>query len=314
MPGSRMMPGGLLAALGALCLLLAACGGGGGAGDSLRQEIDTMLEEGRHEELAARLELERRQGSEDPWVYYGLGVVRLSEDADRPAVVAFDRAVAADSTLGPTVAAVWTRAAEDDLAEDWNDRALRRMAQAWTYDQSVDLGDMADPVADRFYRFDKDYPRALVAYRQLIRDGEGPEAKQAEWWFRYGHCLEVVEEDRPAAMDAYRTVLERFAGAKGQVRYSTWRLQRNLLDRAAERREAGDAEGALADASEAHELGWHEDLRQEARLVMGELAEARGDDQAALGWYREIVESGLGAEIVDRAKLRIEALADRGVW
>lgn len=312
MPGSRMLPGGRAASAGALCLLLAACGGGGGS--SLQQEVESMLAEGRHDELAARLELERRTGSEDPWVHYGLGMVRLAEDADRPAVVAFDRAVAADSTLAVSIAEAWTRAASADREEGWEDRALRRMARAWTYDPGVELGDMADPVADRFYRFDKDYPRALAAYRQLVREGEGPEAKQAEWWFRYGHCLEVVEEDRAGAMAAYRTVLERFDGARGQVRYATWRLQRNLLDRAAERREGGDAEGALADAREAHELGWHEDLRQEARLMMGELAEARGDDQAALRWYREVVESGLGADIVDGAKLRIEALADKGVW
>ncbi len=298
-------------AMGAvLAALLAGCGAGG----DHPQELQALIDAGRWDEVRARVRLWRDAGEEGAWLDRAEGLALLQSNADKAAIPLLKRAAAAEPTFGPEVAEALAARAQEDLTAGWRERAARRMVEAYRIDPTVELGELADPVADKLYRFEKDYPTAYAIYRRLALEGKGPKAKKQEWTYRYGHCSEVMGlQDQ--ALQIYEQYRQKWPDDRQTMRYVMWRLMRLHMKWAEEAEAEGRLEDALAELQQSMIDDWHIDLQQEARFEAGRLEEERGHLEAARDWYEKILADGsrFGGEIVSKARNRLDALHRLGI-
>ena len=89
-----------------------------------------------------------------------------------------------------------------------------------------------------------------------------------------------------------------------------WKLENLLLERAVELQNEDGAEEAEAVLTELSISSTNPLVRAKAVFLLGEIAEGRGDFEAAVRYYREVVNVNLGSSgrLVEKAKERIEKL------
>jgi tetratricopeptide (TPR) repeat protein len=296
----------------ALLFAIGACGGD--AAQERDAELQRLLDEGQFEEVEARVQLYREGGESGPVLDRAEGLALLQRNADKLAEPLLEKAVAADSSLAPGIASTLAELARDDLSEGWRDRATQRMRDAYLFDPSVNLGDLGDPVGDRFYRYEKRYDLAIDIYRGLSRrEGARPD-KMREWLWRYGHCLENLGFSG-AAMDVYQEFRLRWPEDKKYGRYVHWRLMTLLQEQAEEAWRAREPDRALDLVQQSFIGDWHMDLQQQGRYLAGQIEEGRGDLQRAKEWYEMIVADGsrFGGKVLENAKARLDELRRQGV-
>lgn len=277
-------------------------------------ELQALLDEGEYEEVLARIEVYREDGERSPSLQYYAGMAHLGENADKIAFKELRKAIEAEPKYVPSTVEALRAAALTDYEGSWIDRGRLRMREAYRYDSAVDLGPLADPVADVFYRNEKDYQKAYDVYRELVRSTRGTEEKQREWLFRYGHCLEQLGflED---ALSVYRDYIHRWPTDTKFMRNVQWRWQKNLQDLAQAARDQGQPAEAMEFLQEALSSEWHRDLQQLGRYMAGQIQEEQGNFEDALHWYEAILDDGdrFGGDVVKQAKDRIDAIHELGV-
>lgn len=296
--------------VGLVLLAIIGCGGG----RDLETEIDALIAAGDWDEVLAHAEVLKTEGVTDPLVDYAEGYALLQQGADAAADAPLDRALAARPDLAPRVAAIYERLAWEDHEEGWEDRARRRMARALTFDPTIDPGILLESAADHFYRYMSEFDRALPLYERLVRELPEPVDKHAEWIYRYGYCLRDVGREEEA-LEVFADFQRRFPDERAHMRHVKWYEMKIRIARAEARLETADPEGALEEVAAVVDTRWHQDLKQEARLIGGRAEEARGNLEAARRWYAEIVEIGneFGGDVVRRADERLRELGELGV-
>lgn len=304
----------LIVSLAALATITLASGcGSGGPPDEHQQMLD-LVESGDWEEILAQAELLRGEGETSAPLDYAEGLALLHQNADKMAVKLLERAVAQDSSLAAGAASDLAELARTDQEEGWEARATRRMAQAYVFDSTVELGALKDPVADYFYRYVEDYERAYPIYYELYQDRPGRPKKVREWVYRYGACLE-----RLGSIDAALAVYEEYQGTWPQDRefgrLVNWRYMHLLLDLADEAHELGQHDRALRLLERSMVDDWHMDVQQQARYRAGVIEQERGRLDEARRWYEMVLEDGsrFGGETVGQARARLEELREMGV-
>lgn len=300
-----------------LIVLVALTVGGAGCGSEApdrRQELMDLVASENWAEIQARVKLYRTDGETTAPLDFAEGLALLHENADKMAISLLERGVAADSSLAVPAAEQFAELARQDLAEGWEKRAQRRMAQAYVFDSSVELGALADPVADYFYRYVEEYELAYPIYYQLYKSREGRGDKVREWVYRYGACLE-----RLGSADAARAVYEEFQETWPDdlkfMRLVNWRYMRLMLDLAEEAEQLGQYDRALHLLEESMVGDWHLDVQQQARYRSGVIEQERGQLDEARRWYELVLEDGsrFGGDLVDQAQDRLDELRQMGV-
>jgi tetratricopeptide (TPR) repeat protein len=289
-----------------MMVTMSACAGS----SSEQRELEPLIEDGRWDEVRARVEALRQSGGQGTWIDLAEGLVLLHADEDRKAEPLLRRVVAADSMLAVRVADAYYALAERDRQEGWTDRSRRRYVEAVRSVPTYEVGPQLDSVADYFYRFEKDYPRAFPLYDRLYRERPDPASKHREWVHRYGHCLELLGREEDAAA-VYEEFVATWPDDVQIMRYVQWRHVTLLLKWAEQARSSGDLERALelAERAAGSEY-WHIDLAQRGRYLAAEIEEARGRRDAARAWYEQVVQGGgrSSDDLIANARARLDAM------
>lgn len=279
-----------------------------------RQELMDLVSAENWEEIQARVKLYRTDGETSAPLDFAQGLALLHENADKMAISLLERAVAADSSLAVPASEHFAELARQDLAEGWENRAQRRMAQAYIFDPSVELGDLADRVGDYFFRTVEDYQRAYPIYYELYKDRNGRTEKVRQWVYRYGACLEHL-----GSLDAARAIYEEYQATwpddRKYMRIVNWRYMQMLIDLAEEAEELGQYDRALQLLEASMVEDWHLDVQQVARYRSGVIEQKRGHLEEARRWYEMVLEDGsrFGGDLVDQARDRLDELRQMGV-
>lgn len=303
----------VIVSLAAAAAIAVLGGCGSGPPDQHREMLD-LVESGNWEEILARAELLREEGKTSAPLDYAEGLALLHQNADKMAVKLLERAVAQDSTLAAGAAADLAELARTDHEEGWDARATRRMAQAFVFDPTVEVGELKDPVADYFYRYVEDFERAYPFYYEFYKERAGRRKKVREWVYRYGACLE-----RLGSIDAALAVYEEYQGTWPQDRefgrLVNWRYMHLLIDLAEDAHDLGQHDRALQLLERSLVDDWHLDVQQQARYKAGVIEQERGRLEEARRWYELVLEDGnrFGGETVDQARTRLEELREMGV-
>jgi hypothetical protein len=114
------------------------------------EELSALLDAGEFEEVLAQVEVYRTEGKDTPSLQFHSGLAQLGLNADKIAYKELSRAIEANPDYAPAAVEALRSAALADYDESWNDRGRLRMREAHRYDSTVDLGPLADPVADLY--------------------------------------------------------------------------------------------------------------------------------------------------------------------
>ncbi len=279
-----------------------------------RAQFQELVDAGQYKEILARVELARRKGRKSPLLDYYQGVALLAQDEDVPAARAFDRAVAADSSLALKVSRRYREAARTDAENQWMGRATRRMERAYLLDGVVEMGELEDEVAESLFE-KKKLKEVTPIYRDLLAKGGDAEQRQL-WIFHLGLALEQ-SGSREAGLESYRNYWKEFPPEQ-DTRFDggvAWRQGVILLEMSRERMEQEDYEGALVLLNELLSLPPRAPLRIQAYYLAGQCEEGRGRPEAALRAYKEAKKypiPGPGGER-EKAREKVAALQAAGI-
>ncbi len=296
--GARAGAAGVLVSI----LMLHSCGGGG-----TLEKAEKEYEKGRYREAIFVIRHHFRRGGERrPDLLFLSGKAYLALGSEAEAEDAFAEAFSKDSTLAQEISAYFREEAEKSLQSGLALKGKRFMRQALTYDHDIDF-DGYNAVAGEIMMDRKDYPSAARYFERYIEsypDSSGA----AEVMLSLGTAYEEMGEIH-AAIENYRRFQDRYPLSRLKTTV-TWKLE-NLVYRMAEE---SLAEGRLDEAKLALEdlaSGASARLvRERANFMLGEISEQTGDTEAALRYYREVVNLSLGesGRLLEKAKERIEEL------
>ncbi len=271
------------------------------------EKADKEYEKGRYREAIFVIRHHFRRGGERrPDLLFLAGKAYLALGSEAEAEDAFAEAFSKDSTLAGEISAYFRAEAEKSLQSGLALKGKRFMRQALTYDHDIDF-DGYNAIAGDIMMDLKDYESAARYFERYLEsypDSSGA----AEVMLSLGNAYEEMGETR-AAIENYRRFRDRYPMSRLKTTV-TWKLE-NLVYRMAEE---SLAEGKLDDAKLALEdlaSGASARLvRERANFLLGEISEQTGDREAALRYYREVVNLNLGesGRLLDKAKERIEEL------
>jgi tetratricopeptide (TPR) repeat protein len=280
--------------------------------DAERNAIDTLLQAGEYEQVIARAQELRADGTIAPWLDSAEGRASFALGREQDARRQLHDAFVGDPSLGPELAAFWADAAREDFDAGFRDRARERIAEAVLLDPSTDPGPMLPGLADYMYRYRKDFDAATPLYERLYRERPEPVSRHPEWVYRWGHLLEK-QGDLDGALAVWDEFFETWPNEMKQARYVSWRYINVLIRQAEEASAAGDVEAALALIKRTKLGGWHLDQQQKAELVAGQICEEHGLYDEARVRYERVLEyrTPVVTEFPDEARTRLEALDAR---
>ncbi len=291
-------------AIGAfLALLLAlSCGGKG-----VLEKANEEYEKGRYREAIFVIRHHFRRGGErHPDLLFLAGKAYLELGSEAEAEDAFAEAFSKDSTLAVEISAYLKDEAEKSLGSGLTLKGKRFMRQALTYNGEIDF-DGYNAMAGEIMMDRKEYGSAVRFFERYLEsypDSSGA----AEVMLSLGTAYEEVGETE-AAIENYRRFQERYPLSRLKTTVM-WKLE-NLLFRMAEESLAEgkfeEAKYALEDLASGASARM---VRERANFLLGGIAEQTGDKEAALRYYREVVNLSLGesGRLLEKAKERIEEL------
>lgn len=283
-------------------LLALSCGSKG-----VLEEAAEEYEKGRYREAVFVIRHHfRRGGGRHPELLFLAGKAYLKIGSEAEAEDAFAEAFSKDSTLAGGIAEYFRDEAERSMSSGLPLKGKRFMRQALTYDRTIDFGGR-NATAGEIMMDRKDFEGAalyFVRYLESYPDSSGA----AEVMLSLGTAYEEMGETE-AAIENYRRFQERYPLSRLKTTVM-WKLE-NLLFRMAEESlsdgKPDEAKLALQDLASGASARM---VRERANFRLGEIAEQTGDTEAALRYYREVVNLSLGesGRLLEKAKERIEKL------
>jgi len=292
-------------------MVLSGCGGHPG---DRQKELQALADSNQFDEIKARIQLCREKGEKEPFLDYFEGVAFLAKDEDLPAKKAFEKAIAADSSLAVVAAQQYRKAALADWEAGWKGRATTRMRSAYLLDGLPDMGELENDVADLLFE-KKEAKEVIPVFRDLLAKGGTLEDRQ-RWIYRMGRALEYAVSPE-AGLETYRSFWREFPKDKpsGNAGMISGRQQKILLASARKHMEEEDWEAALVDLNEIFSLPPRASSRMQAYYLAGVCEEKKGRPENALRAYDQVLRyqiPGPGGER-DKARQRVEALQEAGV-
>jgi tetratricopeptide (TPR) repeat protein len=283
-------------------LLLLSCGGKG-----VLEKASEEYDKGKYKEAIFIIRHHFRRGGERrPDLLFLSGKAYLELGSEAEAEDAFAEAFSKDSTLAGEISVYFREEAERSLSSGLTLKGKRFMRQALTYDRNIDF-DGYNAMAGEIMMDRKDYVNAARYFERFLMsypDSSGA----AEVMLSLGTAYEEIGKTG-AAIENYRRFQERYPLSRLKTTV-TWKLE-NLVFRMAEKSfaegkldEAKLALGDLASGASARLV------RERANFLLGEISEQTGDTEAALRYYRKVVNLNLGdsGRLLEKAKERIEEL------
>jgi tetratricopeptide (TPR) repeat protein len=291
-----------------LCLMLLLIAAGFSCGrKSLLEKATEEYEKGKYREAIFVIRHHFRQGGErHPDLLFLLGKAWLKLGSEAEAEDAFAECFSKDSTMAHEISIYFRSESEKSMQSGLILKGKRFMRQALIYDGAIDFGPHND-MAGEILMDRKDYEgaaRYLEKYLAEYSDTAGA----AEVMLSLGAAYEEMGRTGEA-VDLYHRFQDRYPMSRLKTTV-TWKLENLLYSMAEEllaEEKPEEAERILNDlaASASARI-----VREKASFVLGEIAEQRGDIDAALRYYREVVNLNLGSSsrLLEKAKERIEEL------
>jgi TolA-binding protein len=248
----------------------------------------------------------RKGGDRTPDLLFlqGKALLRLGIEAEAGDV--FAEAYSTDSTWAAPIAAELRREALGSLEAGLDTKGNRFLLQSIGYEKRQNFGrfnrNAGNLLLDR-----KDYEGA--AYYLSFYLSQRPDTTgAAEVMMNLGAAFEGMRKYEEAT-DIYHRFQELYP--KSRLRTTVqWKLENLLLERAVELQNEGEEEEAESILTELSISSTNPLVRERAAFLLGEIAEGRGDLEAAVRYYHEVINLNLGSSgrLVEKAKERIEKL------
>ena len=283
-------------------MLLLSCGE-----KNVHEKANEEYENGRYREAIFVIRHHFRRGGErSPGLLLLAGKAYLELGIEAEAEDAFAEAYSADSSLAGEISVYLGDQAEKNIASGLTLKGKRLMKQALLYNGDIDF-DGRNAIAGDIMMDRKDYASAARYFERYLHDYPDSSGT-AEVMLRLGTAYEEMGRNE-AAIEIYREFQERYPLSRLKTTV-TWKLEELLFRRAEESLADGDLEGAKLALEDLASGAGARLVRERANFLLGEIAEQMGDREAALRYYREVVNLSLGesGRLLEKAKERIERL------
>ena len=283
-------------------LLVLSCGGKG-----VLEKANEEFENERYREAVFVIRHHfRRGGVRNPELLFLAGKSYLKLGSEAEAEDAFAEAFSKDSTLAGEISEYFKKETELSIRSGLTLKGKRFMRQALTYDRNIDF-DGYNAMAGEIMMDRKDYESAARYFERYLEsypDSSGA----AEVMLSLGTAHEEMGEAE-AAIENYRRFHEQYPMSRLKTTVM-WKLENLIFRMAEESMEEGNLDGAKLALEDLASGASARLVREKANFILGEIAEQTGDREAALRYYREVVNLNLGesGRLLDKAKERIEKL------
>jgi tetratricopeptide (TPR) repeat protein len=253
-----------------------------------------------------------RKGIEVPEVYFYYGASLVSLNRDFEGFRQLEKAAEGDPSLSPQIAEFLLDSGSASFRKRLRSQAAKRMRHATEFDPAVELGPYVYLVADEYYA-ENDYERAAQFYNRALT--QHPDTAVAEEAY-LNLATSYVEIGTPArARESLEQMLDRYPGGRLATQ-SRWRLVNLLYEEGEKQFVLGNYEETIDVVNELLVRTRNPGLSQKSRFLLGESYERLGDMENAYQQYQRIIDTDRGASgrIVDRAKQKIAALREAGLY
>jgi tetratricopeptide (TPR) repeat protein len=297
LPVIRETSGGLFV----LVLLAALSCGRESTVEKARREYDA----GRYRETVLVVRHYLKTGGESSGeLLFILGKAWLKTGNEAEAKSTFEECRRKDPARAPEIARFLQEEAISSLGAGDLERGKSMMTMALSFQQGLDFGPY-DVVAGELYLGRREYDTA-IEYLDRFLDQHAGSAQAAQATIDLATAYQE-RGDTERAIELYRRFQERYPKSR-LASNALWKLETLLLNEA----ETFYGNGSMAEAETlliglASTAG-NRLVKERADFMLAEICERRGDVRCAMRHYRNVVDSGSSARLVEKAKERIEVL------
>jgi len=290
-----------LVSVGMLALLAASSCGREPILDKAQKEYN----EGRYREAVFLIRHSIKRGeSPSAELRFLLGKSWLKSGSEAEAQTAFEDCRRKDASYGPKIARFLKDEATASVASNDIPRGKRMMVLALNFQGGLDFGEH-DVIAGELYLDRREFGKA-IAYleKYLSAFPDAPNAAQATIDLAAAY---EKNGDVDRAISLYRRFQDRYPRSR-LASNALWELENLLLKEAEDlyrEGEVSEAESLLAGLAPSAGSPL---VKERTNFLLGEISEGRGDAKGAVRYYREVVNSGSGGRLVQKAKENIERL------
>lgn len=275
-------------------------------------EIREAFEADEHQEAIAFCRHAIRRGIDAPEVYYYYGASLVSLNRDFEGFRQLQKAAEGDPSISAKIAEYLFDSGDRSFRKRLRSQAAGRMRHAVEIDPALDLGPYVYMVADQYFA-ENDYEPAARFYARALT--QRPDTTAAEEAY-LNLAKSYVEIGTPArARESLEEMLDRYPGGRLATQ-ARWRLVNLLYEEGEKQFVLGNYEEAVEVINELLRRTRNPGLSQKSRFLLGESYERMGEYENAYRQYRRIIDTDRGASgrIVDRAKQKIAALREAGLY
>jgi tetratricopeptide (TPR) repeat protein len=260
---------------------------------------------GRYRETVFLIRHSIKKGeSPSPELLFLLGKSWLKSGSEAEAQSAFEDCRKKDASYGPKIARFLKDEAASSITSLDVARGKRMIVLALDFQSGLDFGEH-NVVAGKLYLDRREFDTAIAYLEKYLKAfPDAPNAAEATIDLAAAY---EKKGDVNQAISLYRRFQERYPNSR-LASDAVWELENLLL------REAEDLyrEGAVSEAESllaglAPSAG-SPLVKERTNFLLGEISEGRGDVKEAVRYYREVVNSGASAKLVQKAKENIERL------
>ncbi|UCG53145.1 MAG: tetratricopeptide repeat protein [Candidatus Latescibacterota bacterium] len=265
-----------------------------------------------YEEAIVLCEHALRKNILDGDIYYYYGMSLLAVGRDYESFDRFEQAVRLDSSLATRIADHLGQRASESFSAGRVKKAAQHVMTAAELDPDADFGVLTYLVAEGYFN-DGEFSKATRFYEAAL--GEFPDTTAAEGaYFSLAECY-LALGDSTEAVQTLERQLSRFPRGALADR-AQWTLVNMLYESARAEFGRGNYEAVLEIGSDLLKRTKNVSLVQRTRFVLGEAHERMGDYVKAYEQYQAIISEDRGASgrIVERARAKIEAFRDAGLF
>jgi tetratricopeptide (TPR) repeat protein len=275
-------------------------------------EIREAFEADEFQEAIAFCRHAIRRGIDAPAVYYYYGASLVSLNRDFEGFRQLEKAAEGDPSMSPQIAEYLYDSGSRSFRKRLRSQAAGRMRHAVEIDPALDLGPYVYMVADEYF-VDNEYEPAARFYARAL--AQRPDTTAAEEAY-LNLAKSYVEIGTPArARESLEEMLDRFPDGRLATQ-ARWRLVNLLYEEGEKQFVLGNYEEVVEVINELLIRTRSPGLSQKSRFLLGESYERMGEYENAYRQYRRIIDTDRGASgrIVDRAKQKIAALREAGLY
>ena len=273
--------------------------------ESILEKAQKEYSAGRYRETVFLIRHSIKRGqSPSPELLFLLGRSWLKSGSEAEARSAFEDCRKKDASYGPKIARFLKDEAMASIRSLDVARGKRMIMLALGFQSGLDFGEY-NAVAGKLFLDRREFDAAIKYLERYLN--EFPDAPNAAEAMIDLAAAYEKKGDIDRAISLYRRFQERYPES-GLASNALWEFENLLLKEAENLYRGGavsEAESLLAGLAPAAGSPL---VKERTNFLLGEIHEGRGDVKEAVRYFREVVNSGSSARLVQKAKENIERL------